>query len=224
MGVLRTKPGRGDQTLSMSCSDKLAKWNIVGLQGSLVMNFLTQPIYFSHLIIGKCPYNQEVMERAVSTRFSVHGQGCFIQQRPKILCSNNIFQYSKANSTEEASNDLKPCPSSVIWTYSSPDEVEVAVDGRKQGVTKKNIGKPSSRLKICKKNLFQSFDSLLRNIPDDRLPGHLRTVREEMKTTTYFKAKRLASNYFTVWEMTKEKVMPTWTKKDESLLHFTAQD
>lgn len=31
-GVLRRKPGRGDATLSMSCSDKLAKWCCLGVQ------------------------------------------------------------------------------------------------------------------------------------------------------------------------------------------------
>lgn len=31
-GVLRRKPGRGDATLSMSCSDKLAKWCCIGVQ------------------------------------------------------------------------------------------------------------------------------------------------------------------------------------------------
>ena len=30
VGVLRSKPGRGDPTLSMSCSDKMMKWSVVG--------------------------------------------------------------------------------------------------------------------------------------------------------------------------------------------------
>lgn len=32
-GLLRRKPGRGTPTLSMSCSDKLAKWQLCGWQG-----------------------------------------------------------------------------------------------------------------------------------------------------------------------------------------------
>jgi hypothetical protein len=36
VGVLRRKPGRGTSTLSMSCSDKIAKWQLVGWQGVLL--------------------------------------------------------------------------------------------------------------------------------------------------------------------------------------------
>lgn len=32
LGVVRRKPGRGEATLSMSCSDKLARWGLLGLQ------------------------------------------------------------------------------------------------------------------------------------------------------------------------------------------------
>ena len=31
-GELRTKPGRGLTTLSLSCSDKMLKWNVLGIQ------------------------------------------------------------------------------------------------------------------------------------------------------------------------------------------------
>lgn len=51
-GVLRTKPGRGDPTISMSCSDKIAKWLVLGMQGSLLSVFLKEPIYLHAIVVS----------------------------------------------------------------------------------------------------------------------------------------------------------------------------
>ncbi|KAI8458246.1 hypothetical protein BY996DRAFT_4577431 [Phakopsora pachyrhizi] len=53
VGKLRTKPGRLDSppTTSHSCSDKLALWNAVGIQGALLSAFY-KPIYVSGYVFG----------------------------------------------------------------------------------------------------------------------------------------------------------------------------
>lgn len=65
VGVLRTKPGRVDSepTLSMSCSDKIARWNILGLNSALVMPFLEKPLYLKS-VVTKELFDAEALERA----------------------------------------------------------------------------------------------------------------------------------------------------------------
>ena len=68
VGVLRSKPGRGDRTLSMSCSDKIMKWCVLGLQGGLLYNFLKEPIYLKSLVVNNTLFNGDSLVRALSLR------------------------------------------------------------------------------------------------------------------------------------------------------------
>ncbi|XP_063682511.1 double-stranded RNA-specific adenosine deaminase-like isoform X3 [Bolinopsis microptera] len=59
----------GDQRLkTMSCSDKVSRWNILGLQGCLLSEYL-EPVYLSSLTLG-CLYHHGHLSRAVCCRYN----------------------------------------------------------------------------------------------------------------------------------------------------------
>ncbi|GFR16115.1 tRNA-specific adenosine deaminase 1 [Trichonephila clavata] len=214
-GVLRTKPGRGDPTWSMSCSDKIALWNICGIQGALLSCFLTYPIYLSSLIFGQCPFDVKALQRAVVERLSslTFLPPQYHINRPAIFLSSLEFEYSK-NKMLKIDPTAAPCPTSIIWC-DIPNFLEVSVNGRKQGITKKNINKPTSRISICKILLLEKFLEI-RNLL------HGNEAELEMGTEnslTYLEYKQMAKSYqeakLAVW-----KIFDKWKKKPDHLQNF----
>ena len=50
----------GDPTISHSCSDKLARWACLGVQGALLSSLLAQPLYIAGVVIGLPPASRLV--------------------------------------------------------------------------------------------------------------------------------------------------------------------
>ena len=67
-GVLRTKPGRGDPTRSMACSDKILRWNVLGCQGALLAHFVSAPVVLETFTVASCVFDREALTRAICGR------------------------------------------------------------------------------------------------------------------------------------------------------------
>ena len=168
LGAIRRKPGRGDPTQSLSCSDKMSKWMFVGLQGSILSAVIANnPIKVSSVTIGSDQFNVESLQRCLFDRFL---EGCKgpLSQIP-LLHTNVKFQFGRTHAGQVKSiNDagLFACSNSIVHSQCDDELVlhEVMVDGRKQGIIKKYFGTPKARVNICRLNLANRYARLLRQI------------------------------------------------------------
>ncbi|XP_021112351.1 tRNA-specific adenosine deaminase 1 isoform X2 [Heterocephalus glaber] len=221
VGLLRVKPGRGDRTCSMSCSDKVARWNVLGCQGSLLMHFLEEPIYLSAVVIGKCPYSQEAMHRALIGRcqnVSALPKGFGVQEL-KIQQSHLLFEKSRCAvqaKRPDSLGRLVPCGAAISWSAVPEEPLDVTANGFPQGTTKKGIGNLQARSRISKVALFRSFQKLLSSIAEDKWPYSLRV----QKLHTYLEYKKAASTYQEAWSTLRKQAFGSWIRNPPDYHQF----
>ncbi|KAL4623566.1 tRNA-specific adenosine deaminase 1 isoform X1 [Arapaima gigas] len=227
VGVLRVKPGRGEPTLSLSCSDKLARWAVLGCQGALLSHYLEGAIYFSALVTSKCPYSSQAMERALFTRCSqVTGlpSGFHVQQL-QLLQSSLEFPHSHAVVHGSWQQDparrpppgrVSPCGAAISWCAVSDRPLDVTANGYKQGVTKKAVGTAHARSLICKAELFRAFLALLAATPRSHIPQSL----SGRDLHTYWDYKQAARPYQDAWLQLRNQAFPLWPRGPRHLLQF----
>ncbi|KAG8994763.1 hypothetical protein FRB94_012576 [Tulasnella sp. JGI-2019a] len=147
-GAWRTKPGRADAepTLSMSCSDKIAAWSLVGLQGAL-LSMVLEPVYIDSIVIGEVePEMVEAISIECARAFTARLKDApellspFSHHSPSVLFTNVPFRYSRSQVIVESKNNTMPLAAieSISWIQGSLC-AEALVGGLKRGATAKSI-------------------------------------------------------------------------------------
>ena len=129
----------GERLYTMSCSDKLARWNLLGLQGALLSLYL-EPVYLKSIIIGSLFQEQHLL-RAVYSRISG------VQGLPEQFTATLPLLHAVSHPHNRVAQ--KSPTRSLNWTWG---DAQVEVVNCKTGRLDERV--PS---RVCKQLLFEQF-------------------------------------------------------------------
>ncbi|XP_062338249.1 double-stranded RNA-specific editase B2-like [Osmerus eperlanus] len=159
-----------DQTLvTMSCTDKMARWNVLGLQGSLVSHFV-EPVYLHSLTVGSLCHTGHLGRAMVRRLGHVTHLPCPYRRTHLLL---------GCLSSSEGRQPGKALPSSMNWSWGDGElEVVSSSTGRKE-----DSWVPS---RLCKHSLFTRWQ---------RLHYQLKRGEFGVENKTYLEVKMAAKTY-----------------------------
>lgn len=228
VGVLRLKPGRGELTRSLSCSDKLARWTLLGLQGAMLSELLEEPLYMQSLTVAlpNCTHTSVEQARAALWRAVVgrtEGVAKLLpfKVNPPIL---QVIPLASFHSEPLRCTEVRSVPSglSLNWSASlSTDwrctdhgtskgglsEATLAASGRKAGAAKKGPGwtSPKTQSRISTASLLDCYSALAsENRHLDLTPKSFRQLKLSSVYQQAWTVVRSQSSVFERWYSSRE--------------------
>ncbi|MEE6467186.1 hypothetical protein FKM82_007159, partial [Ascaphus truei] len=182
----------GEQLVTMSCTDKITRWNILGLQGALLSHFI-EPIYLHSIVVGSLHHTGH-LSRVMSHRIEDIGH------LPAPYRHNHPLLSGVSNA--EARQPGKSPSFSVNWIVDSPDlEVINATTGKTE------CGNSS---RLCKHMLYTRWAKLYEKL-STRISSH------GERPSVYCEAKLVDPMYQSVKQQLFKAVekagLGTWVKK-----------